>query len=166
MTYNHSTVQVQRGGHDTALEEELVGFWTTAGGLSVDEVRRRLPELICTLRCDGRLAGLSIAHAADVALIGGRRFWIYESVVDQQADDLDPALIRESFRALEAEFDGSRGSPIGLCVLVPDGAERRRRPEVKWADPELIYAGYLADGRQVRIGYFENAEITRHEAYG
>ena len=51
-------------------------------------------------------------------------------------------------------------------MLVGDAAERRRRPEVAWSDPELIYAGYLADGRQVRIGYFENADITRHEAYG
>jgi hypothetical protein len=165
MACNQSTIRVQRGGLDAAVEE-LIGFWTTAGGLSADEARRRLPELVCTLRCDGRLAGLSTVHAADVALIGGRRFWIYGSVLDPQADELAAALIRDTFGALAAEFDGSRGSPIGLCVLVADSAERRRRPEVKWSDPELIYAGYLTDGRQVRIGYFEGADVTRHEAYG
>lgn len=165
MTCNQSTIQVQRGGLDTSLEE-LIAFWATAGGLSADEARRRLAELVCTLRCDGRLAGLSTAHAADVALVGGRRFWIYGTVLDAHAEELGPALIRDTFRALAAEFDGSRGSPIGLCVLVGDPAERRRRPEVAWSDPELIYAGYLTDGRQVRIGYFEGADITRHEAYG
>jgi hypothetical protein len=25
----------------------------------------------------------------------------------------------------------------------------------------MLYAGYLQDGRQVRIGYFEDADITK-----
>src|SRR5437588_469864 len=39
-------------------------------------------------------------------------------------------------------------------------AWRGRFPEAESGDPGMIYAGYLADGRQVRIAYFEKAEIS------
>lgn len=68
-------------------------------------------------------------------------------------------MIRSAFHLLESDFDGSPGSPIGLCVLA--GADERRRwPAVAWSDPRLVHAGYLADGRQVRIGYFRDAVIA------
>ncbi len=34
-----------------------------------------------------------------------------------------------------------------------------QRPEAIWEDPEMVYAGYLPDGTQVRIGYFPGATV-------
>jgi hypothetical protein len=67
-------------------------------------------------------------------------------------------LVAASFGALEAEFDGAPGAPLGLCVLLAE-PERSARPQAEWNDPRMIYAGYLADGRQVRIAYFEGARV-------
>ena len=117
------------------------------------------------LRSDGVLAGVSSAHAAEVALIGGRRFWIYRNLLDDSVGEHWYEMIRATFYALQDRFDRSPGSPIGLCVLIADPDQRRSRPEAEWPDPRMIYAGYLRDGRQVRIGYFDDAEITRHELY-
>jgi hypothetical protein len=165
MVRNPSTIEVVRGRLDRGRSDEVLAFWAAQSALPDTEAERRLPEVVCLLRLDGALAGVSSVQAADVALIGGRRFWIYRHLLAAAAADRMPELIRATFNALEAEFDGSRGSPIGLCVLIGDPEERRRRPEAEWSDPRMIYAGYLGDGRQVRIAYFEHAEITREDSY-
>ena len=61
-----------------------------------------------------------------------------------------------TYEVLDGEYDGAEGEPIGLCALVEE-RERRARPQAEWTDPRTIYAGYLADGRQVRLAYFSAA---------
>ena len=111
------------------------------------------------LRASGEVAGVSSVYPADVPLIGGRRFWIYRNLLDPAVAQQRDAMIKATFNALDAEFDGSPEAPIGLCVLIADPEERRRRPDAEWLEPRLLYAGYLGDGQQVRIAYFEDAEI-------
>jgi hypothetical protein len=140
----------------------VLGFWEARGALDPEQASGRLPEVACLLRLDGELRGVSSAYEADVPLIGGRRFWIYRNLLDDEVAAHGPEMIRATFAALEAEFDGSAAAAIGLCVLLPDDvAERRRRPEAEWSDPRMIYAGYLPDRRQVRIAYFDGADINR-----
>ncbi len=165
MAHNHSTIDVVRGRLDRTHADEVLGFWAQRAALTGVQAQRRLPEVVCLLRLDGALAGVSSVHPADVPLIAGRRFWIYRNLLPGAAAEQSPAMIRATFNALEAEFDGARGSPIGLCVLLADPEERRRRPEAEWSDPRTIYAGYLPDGRQVRIAYFEDADITRDDPF-
>jgi hypothetical protein len=153
-------IEVVRERPDSGHADELLAFWEAQGVLTGDEARRRLTEVVCVLRRDGAIAGVSSVYPAEVGLIGGRRFWIYRSLLLDPAQD-GPEMIRATFGALESEFDRQPSSPIGLCVLIGDPEERRRRPEVEWSDPRMLYAGYLQDGRQVRIGYFEDADITK-----
>jgi hypothetical protein len=156
-----TTIEVVRGRLEPDTAEELITFWAEQGALVGDDARRRLPEVVCVLRDGARVAGACSVRAAEVPLIGGRRFWVYRSLLPGNGSAHGPAMIRETFGALAAEFDGEPGSPIGLCVLIGDAAERRRRPEAEWFDPHMVYAGYLDDGRQVRIGYFDDASIAR-----
>jgi hypothetical protein len=139
-------VEVVRGRLDRAQAEELLAFWAARRALPADESQRRLSEVVCLLRVDGELAGACSVYASEVPLI----------VSDQAV-----SMMRATFTALESEFDGASGSPIGLCVLVADPAQRRRHPEAVWPDPPLVYAGYLGDGRQVRVAYFTGAEVTQ-----
>jgi hypothetical protein len=153
-----------RGRSDRA-DREVLAFWAAHAGPSGDAAQRRLPEAVCALRCGGELAGVSAVHAADVALIGGRRFWIYDSCLAGVAGDQWLELMGATFNALEAAFGGERGAPIGLCALLTESERRLAPPAAEWSDPRTIYAGYLGDGRQVRIAYFEGAEITAEDAY-
>jgi hypothetical protein len=155
-----STIEVVRGRLDRARADELLSFWAQRRALDPAQAERRLPEVVCVVRRGGAVAGASSVYAAELPLIGGRRFWIYRSLLDVEVSNLGPAMIAATFAALDAEFDGSSASPIGLCLLLADPAEWRRRPEARWADPPMIYAGYVADGRQVRVGYFDGALIT------
>jgi hypothetical protein len=151
-----TTIQVVRGRLDPASAEQLIEFWAGEGALFGDDARRRLPEVVCVLRADGRIAGACSVREAEVPLIGGRRFWVYRSLLAPEAADQGPEMISATFATLEREFDLQDGSPIGLCLLLSD-AERPRRPEADWYCPPMVYAGYLEDGRQVRVGYFDLA---------
>lgn len=155
-----SEIEVVRGRLDRKRADELLSFWFKRRALSGLEARRRLPEVVCLLRRGGVIAGSCSAYADAVGGVGGRRFWVYRSVLDQSVADQGPQMIRATFTALEQEFDGSPGSPVGLCVLIGDPEELRRRPEAEWSDPRMIYAGYVDGGRQVRIAYFEGAKIA------
>ena len=86
-------------------------------------------------------------------------FWTSQGALDEAASSESPAMIRAAFGAREEEFDPAAGGPIGLCLMIADPAEMKRRPEAAWTDPRILCAGYLADGRQVRIGYFAGATI-------
>jgi hypothetical protein len=154
-------IEVLRGRLTAAHADEVLGFWEGRNALSGTEARRRLDDVVCVRRRDGAIVGVNSVYPAEVELVGGRRFWIYRSLLlDPEADSAP--MIQAAFRALDSEFDHRPGSPIGLCVLISLPEERRRRPEAEWSDPRMIYVGYLADGRQVRVAYFNEADISRH----
>ncbi len=164
MDGNAPAIEVVRGRLDGVRAAEVLGFWARRGALTDAEARRRLPEVVCLMRLDGEPAGVSSVYPADVPLIGGRRFWIYRNLLDDAVAGEGLAMIRATFRALELEFDRRPESPIGLCALLDADARRRLPHEAEWPDPRMIYAGYLADGRQVRIAYFEGANILHVDA--
>ena len=158
----NSAIHDVRGQVDDVLSTEILSFWE-ANGFAGADARDRLGEVVCVLRDDGgAIAGVSSAFAAAVPLIGGRRFWIFRALLAAAVAGRRPELERATFAALNAAFDGAPGAPIGLVLLLGE-ADRRARPEADWPDPRTIYAGYAADGRQVRVAYFDDACIVPGE---
>jgi hypothetical protein len=161
----HGLIEVVRGRLTGERAEQLVRFWTGHGALDEAAARERLTEVVCVLLDDAdEIVGVNSVFPSGVDRVGGRTFWIYRNFLSPGVSDAAAAMIRAAFSALEAEFDASGDGPIGLCVLVAEPAEMQRRPEAEWADPAMIYAGYLADGRQVRIAYFRQARIAPGES--
>ena len=154
------TIQTVDGDLADADAEQVLALWEQSGALQGDDARARLPEVLCLLRSDdGAIAGANWAFPDDVALVGGRRFWMYQSVLAAGLEEAGDAMIAHAFAALERDFDPDARGPVGVCVVVRDPAEMQRRPEVEWTDPRMVYAGYLPDGGQVRVGYFAGATI-------
>jgi hypothetical protein len=152
-----------RGRLDEKTADELIAFWAADGALDEAQGRSRLPEVVCVLRGeDGAIAGVCSAFEADLPLIGGRRFWMYRSLLPGQAREQFFAMFAAAYRALDAECDGAPGEPIGICLGL-DERERLAHPEAEWQDPRTIYAGYFPDGRQVRLAYFTAARSVSHE---
>lgn len=144
-----------RGRLDSEREQQLRAFWERTAGFAGPAADARLQEMVCLLRADGEVVGASSVFAAEIALIAGRRFWVFRCLVEEGFEDRHGELVSATFHALDAESTGAVGAPIGLCVLL-DAKLRRARPEAEWRDPRLVYAGYLADGRQVRVAYFSD----------
>lgn len=154
------TIETVDGGLDPADAEQVLALWQRSSAFPDDDARARLPEVLCVLRDDdGAVAGVNWAFPDDVALVGGRRFWMYQSVLATDLEDAGPAMLAHAFAALERDFDPDARGPIGVCVVLRDRAEMQRRPEAEWSDPRMLYAGYLPDGGQVRVGYFAGATV-------
>jgi hypothetical protein len=143
-----------RGSLGDERAGELLEFLRGAGGLNEETARQWLSELVCLAIARERIVGVSTAHPASVALIGGRPFWLYRSVLEPSVQNRWNELFNCAFDLLAGEFT-SNPSYIGICVLV----ENPVRAEVVWPETELMFAGYLQDGRQVRLRYFWGAEI-------
>ena len=156
------TIDVVRGTLDDATAEAVRTFWWQHTALDPAEADRRLPEVVCVLReRDGAVGGVCSVFARELPLIGNRRFFIFRSLLPGDARDRFFDLFAATYAALDREYDGAEGEPIGLCALVEE-PERRARPEAEWEDPRTIYAGYLADGHQARVAYFAAALSTGH----
>ncbi|HEY5318394.1 MAG TPA: hypothetical protein VIJ20_10465 [Solirubrobacteraceae bacterium] len=154
-------IEVVRGRLEDAWAGEILAFWAARADLPEEEARRRLSDVVCVLRREGEIAGVGSAYPATVALLGGRRFWTYRSLLaDFTAQDA-LGMMRATLQTLEGEFDGEPGSPIGLCLLLTADERRLLPPEAVWPDPRMTFAGYLEDDRQVRIAYFKDASIAR-----
>jgi hypothetical protein len=152
-----TTIEIVRGRLDDETASELRSFWAAQTAMDDAEAQRRLPEVVCVLRgADGSIAGACSAFAGELALVGNRRFFVLRTLLPGDARDRLFDMFAAAWRALDAEYDGAPGEPIGVCLLLEE-RERLIRPQAEWQDPRTIYAGYAADGRQVRLAYFSAA---------
>jgi hypothetical protein len=151
-------IEVVRGRLDDRAGQVLA-FLSGEGGLNEEAARRRLSETICVALDDGEVIGVNSAHQAGLTLIGGRRFWIYASTLKPDSEELWGRMFDSAFGVLAGEFDDAPDAPVGVCALIDDPARMASRAEAIWPDTELMFAGYLDDGRQVRLRYFWGASI-------
>ncbi len=100
-------------------------------------------------------AGPVVLRDGPVKLIGGRQFWAGRIPADADHAEVDAAL-NAAFDALDAEHVRGQG-PIGIAVVLDPAAVAARPADVFWRDTKLLYAGYRADGHQVRVRYFHLA---------
>lgn len=160
MSASYGTIEVVRGRLGEERAAALVRFWTRAGALDEAAARARLNEVVCLLLDrNGEIAGVNSVYPANLGLVGGRRFWIYRNYLTPSAQNARQAMAAKASIALEAEFDPAIEGPIGVCFLIEDRSDLERNPGASWLYPASSYAGYLDDGRQVRIRYFPGARV-------
>jgi len=151
---------VVRGGLEGDRAERVLRFWADQGVLEGEAARQRLDEAVCLLLDDsGEIIGINSVHEEPLHLVGGRPFFVYRAYLPDGGADSAVAMFNAAFEVLDAEYRADPSRPIGICVLVTDPEEMRRRPEAIWPDTELIYAGILPEGGQLRIRYFDDATV-------
>jgi hypothetical protein len=150
-------IEVVRGALDERRSEQILAFWSEGRALEGEAARERLDQVVCLALDDaGDIVGVNSVIEQDVGLVG-RRLWVYRSLVSEGGDDLASAMFNSAFGALEDRFDPGGSEPMGVCVATADRAEIERRPEAIWPEEGLIFAGYLNDGRQLRVRWFWKA---------
>jgi hypothetical protein len=160
MSAKKHEVEVLRGEIiDSVLEKDLRRMWAHTAGIEGDEATERLPNVVCVLRGpDGRPAGVNSVRAAEVGLIADRPFWVYESLLPGRSARYWAQMFNAAFEVLAAGFAPNRPGPVGLFAPIAEQPLLECR-EAVWEDTGLLYAGYLADGRQGRLRYFDYALI-------
>ncbi len=147
------TVEAVRGRLSDERADEVLDLWARHGALTGDAARARLAELVCVLLdAGGAVVGVNSVGRAPRGLLGARPVWRYRRfLAPGQPADAEAALFNAAFEVLDREYVPGSGAPMGVCVLVPDDATLRSRPEAVWADTQLLYAGYSRDGEQLRV---------------
>jgi hypothetical protein len=164
MSTRAAAVEVVRGDLSPERAEEVTAFWAANGALEGEAARERLPAVVCVAVDDeGELVGVNSAVEQAIPPVG-RMFWVYRSLLAEDSDDLADAMFNSAFEALEEEFEGGGAGPIGVCLAVTDRETMERRPEAVWPETELLFAGYLPGGRQLRLRYFWGATIDRGDS--
>jgi hypothetical protein len=154
------SADVVRGHLTGDRADRVLRFWADHGVLEGEAARARLEEVVCLLLDESdAIAGVNSAYEEALPPIGGRRFWVYRAYLPSDGGEDASAMLNAAFEALDAEYRADRSGPVGLCVVVSDPEEMRRRPEAIWPETELIYAGTMPDGRQLRLRYFDDATI-------
>ena len=149
-------IEVVRDALDDQRSEQILRFWVDRGGLTEQVARERLPGIVCLARDEsGEIAGVNSVNEA-MPRPPARPMWVYRSLLAEDSAELWTELFTTAFDALDSEFEPSRGGPLGFCVLL-DSSQMRDRPEAIWPEEDLIFAGYMPDGRQVRVRWFWNA---------
>jgi hypothetical protein len=149
-------IEVVRGALHDLRPEQIVRFWVDKGALNEEAARDRLPGVVCVARDEGgEIVAVNSVYEA-MPRPPARPMYVYRSFLAEDSDELWSKIFTAAFDVLDAEYDRDGGGPLGVCVLL-DGAEAARRPEALWPDEDLIFAGHLPDGRQVRIRWFWDA---------
>ena len=153
-------IEVVRGRISGPRSASVLAFWAEHDALTEEAARRRLPQVVSLLLDEGdRVAGVNSVCPERVPLIGDRLLWIYRAFL---APEVPPKHHREmteaAHGALAGEFQGEGDEPIGVCLLAAEESVPRDT-ETLWPGSGMLHAGYLPDGRQVRVGYFEGARI-------
>lgn len=152
-------IEVVRGDLTPERSEEILDFLSGLGGIDGEVAREQLAGVVSISVDDtGEIIGVDAVREETVPLVR-RRFWVYRQFIPEGSGDLDANMFNAAFEALADEFDGSGSGPIGLAVILEDLASVERRAEPVWPETELIYAGYLPGGGQLRIRYFWGAAI-------
>jgi hypothetical protein len=158
MSTGAAAVEVVRGDLSDEQAEEILDFWS-ARGLEGHAARELLPSVVCMAIDDqGEVVGVNSIDDQVIPLVG-RRFWDYRWLLAGDSEEIAVAMFNSAFEALAEEFEAGGPGPIGLSVAIGGGETLESRPEAIWPDTELTFAGYLPDGRQLRIRYFWGATV-------
>jgi len=156
-----------QGGVDGGLTDELVRFWVTLGALTDDDARARAAEVTAVLRDRAGIVMGTCSFAAEpVPLLSDRRLLQYRAfLADEVTDEESDALFDAAFEvAAAARGDDDRRDALDLSLAIGvftlvDAATWRRRPELIWQRSGLRHAGFLPDGRQLRVRFFPRSLV-------
>jgi hypothetical protein len=153
-------VEVVRGRLHGYRAEQVIRFWADRVGLDEAAALERLPQVVCVLIDENdELAGVNSVFEDAVPAFGGRTLWVYRALIAPEVEqEASAPMVAAAFAELERNFSEGSG-PIGMCLQISDPSVFPDHRQAFWADLGMLYAGYLEDGRQLRIRYFEGARI-------
>jgi hypothetical protein len=156
MSPGGAEIEVVRGALDDRRSEQILRFWSDQGALNEEAARERLPAVVCVARDESdEITAVNSVYEA-MPRPPARPMWVYRSFAADDSEELPTQMFTTAFDALESEYEPGRPGPLGVCVLL-EGSDAARRPEAIWPEEDLIFAGHLADGRQVRVRWFWDA---------
>lgn len=143
------------------LANDAINLWTSAG-LSQDQARQRLNELVLVVRAkDGQLAGVATAVKSYFQQIQnyvyGYRCYIRSEF---RAPALDTQMLVRTKQFLQERSQQEKENRcVGILTIVENEVIKQHWKQAVWLGADMIYIGNTPEGHHIRIGYFQNAWI-------
>lgn len=148
--------------HDARVEADAAAFWRRTGILPPDVApERRAKELICVAYKGDSVVGVHTATIERVNQVRARLAML-RSAVDPDVRRTRVSMAMTLYaRALLERW--SRDNPherlAGMGAILESEQLAERGKEPWWPQTRFILAGFLADGRQLRISWFEDFRL-------
>jgi hypothetical protein len=151
--------------NDRAIEADAIAFWERLGILPQGVTpQQRARELVAAAYKDGQLAGLLTARIGLLEQVRAR-FAMIRIAVDpvHRRSYVSRALTLFSYDLLHrwgAAHPEAGLAGIGAFIESAELAAYGKRPY--WPETRFILAGFLPDGRQIRIAWFEDFRVDSY----
>ena len=140
------------------VREEIVGMWLAAGVLTPEEARRRVEEVVYTIRApSGVLAGVNTVYVQDVPGTAGA-YYFYRTFV-RPADRGVPGLATGALKAAIAwlrDHPHPR-APLGVILIIETPKIMKRGPAARLRRAGLTLVGRDGADRDVWCVRFDGA---------
>jgi hypothetical protein len=148
--------------NDPDIETDVLAFWRANNLIPpTANPAERLRELCTVAYEDGRLIAVSTAKITEVGFVRSLiAMWRCAIAPDRRGQHISTEMGRVSREVLE---EWSRDHPeervmgMGTAIQTANLDEKKKRPI--WKASGLVFVGYSAQDQQLRIAWFDHAEI-------
>jgi len=150
---------------DPQIEADAIAFWERLNILPASaSPAQRAKELIAVAYKDDRIVGVHTATLERVEQVRARLAMLRSAVApDYRRTHISMALTIYSRDLLERwsrDHPHERLGGLGTIVESRQLAERAKQPY--WPNTRFTLAGFLEDGRQLRISWFEDFRVDSY----
>lgn len=147
---------------DPRIAADAIAFWSRLGILPPDvSPEERARELSAVAYKDGRIVGVHTVVLARLEMVRARLAMLRSAVdPDFRRTHVSFALslmTRDILETWSADHPEERLAGLGAIIEGPNLFARARQPF--WPATRLGIVGYLPDGRQVRVSWFEDFRL-------
>ncbi|MTI38068.1 hypothetical protein [Fulvivirga lutimaris] len=154
-------LQIQNVWENEDAYSSSITFWERIMSNTGFDTAKRAKEVICQVKLDEKVIGVSTAHEIEVPNFNNNSFFSYRMLIDPEyrIPGLSDKLISESFEFLEGLYVSGRSKSIGIITLIENPELIKKRKELVYPTSKLVLAGYTKKGKQIRLRYFKGAMI-------
>jgi GNAT superfamily N-acetyltransferase len=147
---------------DRRIEEDAVAFWRRLDILPPDVApEQRARELVAVAYKNGRIVGVTTAALGRLEIVRARLAMLRGAVdPDHRRGRVGSALLiytRELIERWSMDHPDERVAGLGAIIESPDLIARQKEPF--WPMTRFGIVGYMPDGRQIRVSWFEDFRL-------
>jgi hypothetical protein len=124
-------------------------------------IAQRSKEIVYVIRDEaGEVGGVSTVRPVQLKFLNDNHFYEFRCFIAPtfRAPGMDTLLAVKTKLFLQ-EQEGSASKIKGILMIIENESIKQQRTKAVWPESEMVFAGYTADGRHVRVGYFKGARI-------
>ncbi|MEQ8245916.1 hypothetical protein [Fulvivirga sp.] len=154
-------LQIQNVWKNEEAQSSSIKFWQRLFSSAGFDVNERAKEVVCQIKLDQEIIGLSTAKEIEVPNLNNNKFFSFRMLIDPEyrIPGLSDKLIAESFKFLEGLYVSGKSNCVGIITLIENPQLIKTRKELVYPTSKLVLAGYTKKGKQIRLRYFKGAMI-------